>query len=72
MAEIEAQFDGEWVMVGDPELTPQLEVVRGQVLCHSADPGEFHRAALEFRDGEIKHFATLYVGQAPEEMRFLL
>ena len=35
--EIETQFDGEWVLVGDPELDPYNKVARGQVLCHSVD-----------------------------------
>lgn len=70
--EIEAQFDGEWVLVGDPELDEYLEVVRGTVLCHSADRDEFDRAAQEFGGGRIKQLAYLYTGRIPEGMAILL
>lgn len=72
MEEIEAQFKNQWVLVGDPELDEYLEVVRGKVLCHSADRDEFDRAARAFRGGEIKQFAYLYTGEIPQGMAILL
>ncbi len=72
MEEIEAQFKNEWVLVGDPELDEYLEVVRGMVLCHSADRDEFDRAAREFYGSETRHFASFYNGEIPEGMAILL
>jgi hypothetical protein len=69
IAEIESQFPSEWVLVGDPETSESLEVLSGQVLCHSRDRDEFDRKALEFR---AKRFAVLYTGKPPEGMEFAL
>lgn len=54
--EMEKRFDGEWVLVGDPELTDMEEVRRGTVLAHSADRDEVYQKALELRP---KRVATL-------------
>lgn len=35
LAQIEEQFPSEWVLIGDPETTEALEIVRGTVLWHS-------------------------------------
>lgn len=35
--EIQARYDGEWVLIGDPEVDASLTVQRGQVLWHSKD-----------------------------------
>lgn len=72
MEEIEAQFKNEWVLVGDPELDEYMEVVRGTVLCHSADRDEFDRAVPKSRKSEIKEFAYLYTGEIPQGMAILL
>lgn len=72
LEEIEAQFKNQWVLVGDPELNEFLEVVRGIVLCHSADRDEFDRAVPKSRKSEIKEFAYLYTGEIPAGMAILL
>ena len=64
--EIEAQFDGEWVLVGDPETDESLKVTRGKVLCHSRDNEEITRCMMSLRDSEFKRTATLYNGDVPE------
>ena len=33
--DIEAQFDGEWVLVADPQTDANLHVLKGKVVCHS-------------------------------------
>ncbi len=72
MEEIEEQFKDEWVLVGDPELDEYLEVVRGRVLCHSADRDEFDRAVREADTLDIKQVAYLYTGEIPQGMAILL
>jgi hypothetical protein len=69
MAEIERRFDREWVLIEDPELTEDLQVVRGKVVWHSKDRDEGHRKLLELRP---KHPAFLYVGEPPEDMEYVL
>ena len=61
--EIESEFDSEWVLVVDPETTAGLEVLRGNVLCHSKDRDEVYRMAIARRP---KRCAILYTGKMPE------
>ena len=63
MAEIEERYDGEWVLVGDPDLDDALRVKSGEVLCHSTDRDEVYRKAVELRP---KHAAFLYLGSIPD------
>ena len=37
MEEIEAQFEGEWVLIAHPETDQYNQVTRGTVVFHSAD-----------------------------------
>ncbi len=69
LAEIQARYNSEWVLLQDPETTDSLEVTRGQVLWHSKDRDEVYRKALELRP---KHSAILYVGELPEGMEYIL
>jgi len=45
-AEIEAKYDGEWVLVGDPKTDEQMRVISGTVLVHHRDQDEFSRQML--------------------------
>ena len=67
--EIEARFVSEWVLVEDPEVTPQLEVAGGKVLYHSKDRDEVYQKAIELRP---KHSAYLYTGRVAEDMVIML
>lgn len=67
--EIYTRFASEWVLLEDPETTPDLEIKRGRVLWHSRDRDEVYRKALELRP---KHSAILYTGAIPEDMAILL
>ncbi len=62
LAEIEERFDGEWVLVEDPEVNEHFEVIRGKVIYHSKDRDEVDRKAIELRP---KSAATLYTGIMP-------
>lgn len=65
--EIETQFDGEWVLVGDPETNESLEVMRGKVLCHSANRDVVY-AAMGTAGREFRRTATLCFKEIPAGM----
>ncbi|MDX6406491.1 MAG: hypothetical protein QOH70_3946 [Blastocatellia bacterium] len=64
LAEIESQFDSEWVLVAEPETNEQLEVVKGRVLHHSKDREEVYRKAVSLRP---KRSAILFTGKIPDD-----
>ena len=63
IAEIESQFDAEWVLIGNPKTDEALRVIEGEVLFHSKDRDEVHRKLLELRP---RRFALRYLGGLPE------
>ena len=69
IAEIETQFDSEWVLIEDPQTNEALQVQSGKVLYHSKNRDEFDRKALEFHP---KRFAVLFTGRPNSEMEFVL
>lgn len=69
VAEMEADFVGEWVLVGDPETDEALEVLSGRVLHHSQDRDEVYRRAVALRP---KRSAILYTGRMPEGTAIVL
>ena len=69
MAEIEAKYDGEWVLIADPEVDENLDVKKGTVIFHSRDRDEFDRKSLDFR---LPHAAVRYNGDIPEDMAIVL
>ena len=66
LAEIYAQFDSEWVLVGDPKTTEDLEVESGTILAHSKDRDEVYRKAIEVP--APKRLAVLYTGPMPKHV----
>ena len=69
LAEIEAQFESEWVLVEDPQTNEALEVQSGNVLWHSKDRDEVYRKAIELRP---KRCAVLYTGTIPKDTVIVL
>jgi hypothetical protein len=69
IAQIEAQFESEWVLVEDPQTNEAQEVQRGKVRWHSKDRDEVYRKAVELRP---KRFAMLYTGEMPEDTAIVL
>lgn len=69
MAEIENQFDSEWVLVEEPQTNEDLEVLKGKVLHHSKDRDEVYRKAVSLRP---KRSAILYTGEIPEDTAVVL
>jgi hypothetical protein len=73
MAEIEAKYPNEWVLIANPTSRRRsLEVTGGHVVLHCADRAEFLRRVAEWYDPEIKHLATRYIGKFPDEIGELL
>ncbi len=68
-AEMEAVYDGEWVLIDEPELSALQEVIRGVVLYHSKSQDEVYREATR-RD--LKRVAILYMGALPADVNYLL
>ena len=68
-AQIETQFESEWVLVEDPRTDEALTVQRGNVRWHSKDRDEVYRKAVELR---LAHFAILYTGKIPKDAAILL
>jgi hypothetical protein len=69
LAQIEEQFQSEWVLVGDPQTTETLEVESGAVLWHSKDRDEVYRKAVALRP---ERFAVLYTGRMPVNTEIVL
>ena len=69
IAEIEANFDSEWVLLGDPVTDAGLHVVTGRVLAHSRDRDEVDRQLLALRP---RRYATWYTGRLPDDVAVVL
>ena len=69
IAEIEAQFVAEWVLIEDPQTNDALEVQSGKVLSHSKDRDEVYRKLLELRP---KRAATHFTGTIPDDVAVVL
>ena len=67
--DIEAQFDGEWVLVADPQTDANLHVLKGKVVCHSKDRDEVYRHMVALR---LPDYAVLYTGEMPENTAVVL
>ena len=68
-AEIKETFNGEWVLIEDPECAPNLKIIRGKVIFHSKD-----RAEISVKMAELTrmHHAIEYIGGLPEGMDMIL
>jgi hypothetical protein len=67
--EIERSFDSEWVLLADPEVDDQGNVIRGHVVIHSKNRDEVSRMAVKLR---LPHTASLYTGRIPEGTAVIL
>jgi len=68
-AEMEEQFQGEWLLVDNLEVDENLEVLRGRVVRHSPDRDEVYQAGADLRLG---YTASLYIGDVPDDLVFVL
>lgn len=69
LAEIQARYAGEWVLIGEPEVDASLVVQRGQVLWHSKNRDEVYRQARLLKP---KHSAFLFMGRLPADAEVVL
>lgn len=69
IAQIEARFASEWILVEAPQTNNALEVQSGKVRWHSKDREEVYRQAVALRP---KRFAILYTGKMPEDTAIVL
>jgi hypothetical protein len=69
IAEIEAKFDSEWILIDDPSTDEDLEVRGGMVRWHDKDREEVYRRAVETRP---KRFAIVYTGKMPRDTAIAL
>ena len=67
--EIEETFNGEWVLIEDPEVTRYQEIIRGKVIFHSKDRAEINAKMAELT--RVNH-AIKYLGGLPEGMDMIL
>jgi hypothetical protein len=63
LAEIESQYQSEWILVEDPEVDEAQKVIAGKVLFHSPDRDTMYQKAIELKPRE---FAFLFTGSIPE------
>ena len=70
--EIETQFDGEWVLVGNAEFDQYNKVARGQVLCHSVDRDVVYDYVKVAFDEGFKDLASLCNKEIPVGTAVLL
>ena len=68
-AEIEETFNGEWVLIEDPEFSPGPQFIRGKVIFHSKDRAEVNTKMAELTR---MHHAIMYIGGLPEGMEMVL
>jgi hypothetical protein len=68
-AEIEQQYDGEWVLIAYTELDPSLKPIAGEVLTHSTDRDVVYKALSQRGDRGV---AIECFVKVPEDMAFIL
>ncbi len=64
-AEMEARFDGEWVLVDDPEMESRSEVLRGRAAYHGMNREAMYEEGMNLHS---KRSAFLYFGEMPEHI----
>jgi hypothetical protein len=69
LAEIEARFPSEWVLLEDPVTNEVQQVLAGKVRYHSKDRDEVYDKAVELK---LKSMAVRYTGDFPEDEEFVL
>ena len=69
IAEIEARYAPDWVLIAEPQTDEDLSLRAGKVLFHSPDRDAVYRKARELRPGR---FAVRHLGSWPEDMALVL
>ncbi|MEG3930795.1 hypothetical protein QT990_05975 [Microcoleus sp. T3_B1] len=69
LEEIFSLYPDEWVLIVNPELDEELNVIRGQVLAHATERDEIY-SKLSLRNG--KSVAIEYTGSIPDNIAVML
>ena len=67
--EIKQNYNGEWVLIAYTETDENLQVIKGEVIAHSANKEEIYQALESAKDQPL---AIEYMGQIPEDIAFIL
>ncbi len=63
--QIKERYAPEWVLIAEPEINDQLDVLRGKVVFHGPDGDEIYRKAKELK---LDRIAVCFLGDFPERM----
>ncbi len=69
LKEMKRRYPNQWVLVADPELDKNLEVLRGKVLWHGKDRDELYQKDAEFKP---RHAAYVRTGGLPRNLAYAL
>lgn len=65
---IKEKYKDEWVLLLNPNISPETKIEGGDVIFHSKDRGEVHRKLSEFEGNK----AIVFTGKIPEDVGVLL
>lgn len=69
LAQLEADYPGEWLLIADPVTDEQLNILGGRVVHHSADVEDVDRVARTTKAGRL---AIIVTGRLPEGVEVVL
>ena len=69
LPEIKQRYDGEWVLIADPETNDDFSIKEGVVLWHSKDRDEVYRKARELHPN---HSAILCIAKLADDVAVVL
>ena len=65
---IKESYKDEWVLILNPEISPETRVEGGEVVFHSKNRGEIHKKLNDFKGNK----AIIFTGKIPEDVGVLL
>ncbi len=69
LEEMKSRYPDQWLLIGEPEVDEDLNIIQGQVLAYSTDEYEIYNA-LPFLN--VKSKAIEYTGSIPEDLTVLM
>lgn len=67
--EMKSRYSNQWLLVGEPEVDENQNLIRGQVLAYSPDEYEIYNALSSV---DVKSTAIEYTGSIPEDLAVLM
>ena len=67
IAEMESQFNSEWVLIEDPEVSEDMQIIGGTMIFHSPDRNSVRQKMAELRPS---HAAVMFLGEPPTDMHY--